>query len=61
MKKVGLKVYSLTPEQLAVWQAKAELINEDWYKSMTSKGIDGKKLVAMYQDLYKKYEGKFKP
>lgn len=59
--KAGVKIYSLTPQELAVWKDKAAPINEDWYKSMTAKGIDGKKIVAKYLDLYKQYEGTFKP
>lgn len=57
-KKAGVNIYTLTPDQLAKWKKAAEPINEEYYKMMKKKGIDGKKIVAKYQALYSKYERK---
>ncbi len=57
-KKAGVTMYTLTPEQLAEWKKVAEPINEEYYKEMEKKGIDGKKIVEQYQALYDKYERK---
>jgi TRAP-type C4-dicarboxylate transport system substrate-binding protein len=58
MKKAGVTFYTLTPSELAVFKEKAAPINEEYFKKMEKKGIDGRKIVAEYQALYKKYERK---
>jgi len=57
-KKAGVTMYTLTPEQLAKWKEVAKPINDKYFKKMEKKGIDGRKIVAQYQALYKKYERK---
>ena len=57
-KKSGVDVYSLTPAEVAKWKETAASINNEYYKTMEEKGIDGKKIVAEYQALYDKYERK---
>lgn len=57
-KAAGVTMYTLTPEELANWKKVAEQINEEYYKKMEKKGIDGRKIVALYQSLYDRYERK---
>jgi TRAP-type C4-dicarboxylate transport system substrate-binding protein len=57
-KKAGVTMYTLTPQQLAKWKEVAEPINDVYFKKMEKRGVDGRKIVAQYQALYKKYERK---
>ena len=58
-KKAGVNMYHVSPEKLAKWQEVAEKVNEEQYfKPMEKKGIDGRKIVSQFQALYKKYERK---
>jgi len=57
-KEAGVESYRLTPEQLVRWKKVAEPINEEYFKAMEKRGIDGKKIVSQYQALYDKYERK---
>ena len=58
IKKAGVNMYNLTPNQLAKWKEAAFSQHEDYYKNMEKMGIDGRKIVAEYQALYNKYERK---
>jgi len=58
LKEAGVTLYALTPEQLATWKKVAEPVNETYYQDMEKRGIDGRKIVALYQALYDKYERK---
>ncbi len=58
-KEAGVTMYTLTPQQLAEWKEIAKHINdEEYFKKMEKKGVDGKKIVEQYQALYEKYERK---
>jgi len=57
-KKAGLEIYTVPPGEMAKWKEKAKAVNEEYFKKMEKKGVDGHKIVADYEALYKKYERK---
>jgi len=57
-KDAGVKSIELTPEEYTRWKDSAAFLNDDYYAAMSKAGIDGKKILSSYEELYKKYETK---
>ncbi|CAM4140654.1 TRAP transporter substrate-binding protein [Kerstersia similis] len=51
----GNVVYSLSPEQTALWEQTTQPVIADWIKEVSSKGVDGAALVQEARDLVKQY------
>ena len=57
-KDAGVKSIELTPEEYTRWKDSAAFLFDDYYAAMSKAGIDGKKILSSYEELYKKYETK---
>lgn len=51
----GNVVYSLSPEQTALWEQNTQPVIAEWIKEVSSKGVDGAALVQEARDLVKQY------
>ncbi|AZV94346.1 C4-dicarboxylate ABC transporter [Bordetella sp. J329] len=51
----GNVVYSLSPEQTALWEQTTQPVIAEWIKEVSSKGVDGAALVQEARDLVKQY------
>lgn len=49
------KVRTLSDEQMALWQQKADTQAQEWIKSMNEKGYDGQAIYSKYKELIAKY------
>lgn len=58
----GRKVeyHQLSAAELAIWEKTALRFTEDWLAKMESKGIDGKKIVALFVETREKYRKQLK-
>ena len=57
MKKKGMKVSSLTPEQRKKWAAAMPNIAKDWAENMEKRGLPGKKVVREFMSFIRKNGG----
>ncbi len=55
----GVKVMSLSPEDVKLWKAQAEPAIGKWKKDLAAKGLDGDKILQKYLELTKKYGAKY--
>ncbi|MCV0395516.1 MAG: TRAP transporter substrate-binding protein [Rhizobiaceae bacterium] len=51
----GNNIITLSPEEVARWEAAAEPVYENWVKEMEGKGIDGQALIDEARELIAKY------
>jgi TRAP-type C4-dicarboxylate transport system substrate-binding protein len=56
LKDAGVEVVEPSPAEAARWRESAVFTWDKWLKAMEGKGIDGKKILAKYEELYKKYD-----
>jgi TRAP-type C4-dicarboxylate transport system substrate-binding protein len=54
MKKAGVKIIYLSPEELGKLRAKAMPVWDDWLEKMEKKGLPGKKVMALFKQLLAK-------
>ena len=53
--KYGVEVITISPEEFVKWQKVAGIVEASWLEDMGKRGVDGQKLLATYEELYKKY------
>ncbi len=54
MKKAGIAITDASPELIKGVQEKAAIIEQEWVKAATAKGIDGAKILAEFRDELKR-------
>jgi TRAP-type C4-dicarboxylate transport system substrate-binding protein len=54
MKKVGIQITEASPELIAGVKERAKVIEEDWVKNASAKGIDGAKVLAEFREEIKR-------
>ncbi|MBI4766977.1 MAG: TRAP transporter substrate-binding protein DctP [Deltaproteobacteria bacterium] len=54
----GVKITNLTPAQYARWKESASNLDDEYVEKMKKIGVDGRKIIADFERLYKKYEKK---
>lgn len=54
--KAGNKITELEPAEVQRWRRTASTVESDWVKEMSSKGIDGARLVSEARELVSKYD-----
>ena len=57
-KDAGLEFIELTPDEFARWKDSFAFVIDGYYEKMDKIGVDGRKIIAQYEELYKKYERK---
>jgi TRAP-type C4-dicarboxylate transport system substrate-binding protein len=57
-KDVGVTTIELTPAEYNRWKESAKPLFDAYYEKVGKMGVDGKKIVADYEKLYKKHERK---
>lgn len=54
----GNEVYTLSPEQTALWEQAAQPVTENWIKEVSAKGADGEALVRRARELVQQYSAR---
>ena len=54
MKKAGIQITEASPELVAGVKERAKVIEDDWVRNATQKGIDGAKVLAEFRDEIKR-------
>jgi TRAP-type C4-dicarboxylate transport system substrate-binding protein len=54
MKKVGIQITEAAPELIAGVKERAKVIEDDWVKNASAKGIDGAKVLAEFREELKR-------
>lgn len=57
-KDSGGNIIELTPDQYAKWKSSAAFLVDEYYKKMSSRGVNGSKIIQEFENLYKRYERK---
>jgi TRAP-type C4-dicarboxylate transport system substrate-binding protein len=56
LKDAGVEIIEPTADEVARWKESGKTTWDKWLKAVEGKGIDGKKILATYDELYKKFD-----
>ena len=55
-KDSGVRFLDLTPGQYGKWKGSSVFLAKNYIKKMARMGVDGKKIIAQFEKLYRKYQ-----